>query len=79
MMFQRTQIQTGLLCCLLLTTPAMAAVTADGEAKPRPRVGLVLSGGGARGGAHIGVLQVLEEMRVPIDYVAGTRLAEAAS
>ncbi|MGB5587015.1 MAG: patatin-like phospholipase family protein [Gammaproteobacteria bacterium] len=78
MMFQRTQIQTGLLCCLLLTTPAIAAVTADGEAKPRPRVGLVLSGGGARGGAHIGVLQVLEEMRVPIDYVAGTSMGATA-
>jgi NTE family protein len=38
----------------------------------RPKVGLVLSGGGARGGAHIGVLRALEELRVPVDYVAGT-------
>ena len=40
----------------------------------RPRIGLVLGGGGARGGAHIGVLEVLEELRVPIDYIAGTSI-----
>jgi len=40
----------------------------------RPRIGLVLSGGGARGAAHVGVLKVLEEMRIPIDAVAGTSM-----
>src|SRR6267142_6037860 len=40
----------------------------------RPRVGLVLSGGGARGLAHIGVLKVLEELRVPVDVIAGTSM-----
>jgi len=40
----------------------------------RPRIGLVLSGGGARGIAHIGVLKVLEEMRIPIDFIAGTSM-----
>jgi len=45
-----------------------------GDAKPRPRIGLVLSGGGARGAAHIGVLKVLEELRVPVDYIAGTSM-----
>jgi NTE family protein len=40
----------------------------------RPKIGLVLSGGGARGGAHIGVLRVLEEMRVPVDYIVGTSM-----
>jgi len=49
-----------------------AAVTA--EVAPRPAIGLVLSGGGARGGAHIGVLKALEELRVPIDYLAGTSI-----
>ncbi|PID42310.1 MAG: patatin [Proteobacteria bacterium] len=38
----------------------------------RPTVGLVLSGGGARGLAHIGVLRVLEEMHIPVDIVVGT-------
>ncbi len=44
---------------------------------PRPRIGLVLSGGGARGIAHIGVLKVLAERRVPIDAVAGTSMGAA--
>lgn len=42
------------------------------SADQRPRVGLVLSGGGARGAAHVGVLKALEEHRVPIDMIAGT-------
>ena len=40
----------------------------------RKKVGLVLSGGGAKGVAHIGVLKVLEEAGIPIDYIAGTSL-----
>src|ERR1700752_3583312 len=40
----------------------------------RPRIGLVLSGGGARGWAHVGVLKWLEEHRIPVDYVAGTSM-----
>jgi NTE family protein len=44
------------------------------ESRSRPRVGLVLSGGGARGAAHVGVLKVIEELRVPIDAVAGTSM-----
>src|SRR4249920_2278462 len=39
-----------------------------------PRIGLALSGGGARGLAHVGVLKVLEEMRVPIHCVTGTSM-----
>ena len=44
----------------------------DASKNPRPRVGLALSGGVARGNAHIGVLRVLEENNIPIDYIAGT-------
>ena len=40
----------------------------------RPLIGLALSGGGARGAAHIGVLKVLQELRVPIDFIAGTSM-----
>jgi NTE family protein len=40
----------------------------------RPRIGLVLSGGGARGTAHIGVLKVLDELHVPVDVIAGTSM-----
>ena len=40
----------------------------------RPKVGLVLSGGGAKGAAHIGVLKYIEEVGLPIDYIAGTSM-----
>lgn len=63
--------------------PGTAAGAAAGQPSPpppaaaspapaRPRIGLVLSGGGARGGAHIGVLRVLRDIRVPVDVVVGT-------
>jgi len=51
---------------------AVAQPTAT--AAKRPRIALALAGGGARGGAHIGVLKVLEELRVPIDCIAGTSM-----
>ena len=40
----------------------------------RPKVGLVLSGGGAKGAAHIGVIKYIEEAGIPIDYIAGTSM-----
>lgn len=52
--------------------PIPSATHAAPSASARPKVCLVLSGGGARGAAHIGVLKVLEEMRVPIDCIAAT-------
>jgi len=54
------------------TQEAVLAAQPTAKAAARPRVALVLSGGGARGGAHIGVLKVLEEQRVPIDIIVGT-------
>ena len=62
---------------LVAVTTAAEAVAAPDQAEPaggRPRVGLVLSGGGARGIAHVGVLKVLEQLDVPIDAVAGTSM-----
>ena len=54
---------------------AAPAAPAEGTpARTRPRVALVLAGGGAKGAAHIGVLRVLEEARVPIDCVVGTSM-----
>ena len=41
---------------------------------PRPKVGVVLGGGGAKGASHIGALKYLEEMGIPVDYVAGTSM-----
>ena len=70
----------GLFLAAWLAAPAITAAQATPEPQApldthhRPRVGLVLSGGGARGTAHIGVLKVLEQMRVPIDAIAGTSM-----
>jgi NTE family protein len=54
--------------------PAAAATSVDTDDGTRPKIGLALSGGGARGAAHIGVIRVLEENNVPIDYIAGTSM-----
>ena len=59
----------GLLALLSLSVPEVASASQE-----RPRVVLVLSGGGARGAAHVGVLRVLEDARVPIDAVVGTSM-----
>ncbi len=53
---------------------ALAATPQDAQQSSRPKIGLVLAGGGAKGAAHVGVLKVLEEMRIPIDVVAGTSM-----
>jgi NTE family protein len=61
--------------CRGILLSALSAVTLAYAAEPgRLRVGLVLGGGGARGAAHIGVLETLHEMRVPVDCVAGTSM-----
>lgn len=53
---------------------AQSAETVPLKDAAHPKVGLVLGGGGARGFAHIGVIKVLEELGIPIDYVAGTSM-----
>lgn len=52
-------------------TPAAAGIEPTGE---RPKIGLALSGGGARGAAHVGVLKVLEKLGISVDYIAGTSM-----
>ena len=51
-----------------------AETTTASEGAAAPRIGLALSGGGARGLAHVGVLKVLEELRVPVHCVTGTSM-----
>ena len=58
----------------LAASRSSASPDASASAAKRPRVGLVLAGGGARGAAHVGVLKVLEELRIPIDCIAGTSM-----
>lgn len=60
------------VCVLLLCAPQLQAAVPKGS--ERPRIALVLSGGGAKGAAHLGVLKVLEEMRIPVDIVLGTSM-----
>lgn len=64
----------GLAACFLVGLGCSAAPAAAQEAAPRPRVGLALGGGSARGLAHVGVLRWLEEHRIPVDVVAGTSM-----
>ena len=59
---------------VLATAPGAQEAAKSENVAGRPKVGLVLSGGGARGAAHIGVLKVLEELRVPIDLIVGTSM-----
>ena len=53
-------------------------VAAEKSVADRPRVGLVLSGGGAKGFAHIGVLKMLDSLNIPVDYIAGTSMGGIA-
>src|SRR5688572_15896594 len=73
-MNRKTRNSTLLAALALLGSGSLAAQDVPPRETGRPRVGLVLSGGGARGAAHIGVLKVLEENHVPIDAIAGTSM-----
>lgn len=64
-------IKKKLWLALAVWSLAQGTVLAD---VVRPRIGLVLGGGGARGLAHVGVLKVLEEARVPVDCIVGTSM-----
>ena len=65
----------ALACLLPMLWPlAVYGLAPLAHAQAAPRIGLVLGGGGARGAAHIGVLQKLQELRVPVDCVAGTSM-----
>jgi NTE family protein len=70
-MMKLAAVTLAVVC--MLPAPAVKAADESPTAR-RPRIGLVLGGGGARGGAHVGVLKVLEELRIPVDYVVGTSM-----
>ena len=66
---------TKLICIVLLSSISCMAFSQEKASNgDRPKVGLVLSGGGAKGAAHIGVLKYIEEAGIPIDYIAGTSM-----
>ncbi|MDV7390608.1 patatin-like phospholipase family protein, partial [Arthrospira platensis SPKY1] len=63
--------------CLILFITLLISVMGFAQAKKtqkRPKLGLVLSGGGAKGFAHIGVLKVFEEAGLHFDYIGGTSM-----
>lgn len=62
-----------LLIAILLASCLLQAQN-DTIRPPRLKVGVVLGGGGAKGASHIGVLKYMEEMGIPVDYVAGTSM-----
>jgi NTE family protein len=71
----------AMFLCAYVTCAAFPALSHAAEstavaapAQPRPRVGLVLGGGGAKGAAHVGVLGVLDELRIPVDCIIGTSM-----
>ena len=68
-----------LLCFLLVYMAAlqnvMSAEKPDKQKEvERPKIAVVLAGGGAKGAAHIGVLKALEELKIPVDYITGTSM-----
>lgn len=63
--------------CKLLLILLTVFTTGLAAASERPKVALVFSGGGAKGMAHVGVLRVLEEIQVPVDFVVGTSAGSA--
>ena len=72
-----SRIAMGMTLGLWLQLAVPNPVLAQEAAAPppqRPRIGLALSGGGARGAAHVGVLKVLEELRVPVHCITGTSM-----
>ena len=67
-----------LILILLIIMSASIAETTEINNDERPKIGLVLSGGGALGFAHIGILQVIDSLNIPIDYIAGTSMGGIA-
>src|ERR1700730_11232796 len=67
-------LRLGLACTLGAGCVWSAGSWAAADPAVRPRICLVLSGRGARGMAHIGVLKILEDLKIPIDCIAGTSM-----
>ncbi|MGC2545221.1 MAG: patatin-like phospholipase family protein, partial [Silvibacterium sp.] len=67
-------VQSWLLPCILLVAYSHPQEVSKSDTSGRPKLGLVLEGGGALGLAHIGVIQWMEEHRIPISYIAGTSM-----
>lgn len=67
-------VTKGLVCLILVFSTVFVQKSQAQDTIKRPTIGLVLTGGGAKGFAHIGVLKVLEEAGIKIDYIGGTSM-----
>src|SRR5258705_13794520 len=59
---------------LFIVILAMVAFSAQSQTGPRPKIGVTLSGGGAKGIAHIGILKAIDSAGLKVDYVTGTSI-----
>ena len=76
-MTAKNRFITQFLTVLFLFSISAQSLAVECAREPdtgRPKIGLVLGGGGARGAAHIGVIKMLEELQIPIDYITGTSM-----
>ncbi len=73
MVFPRSDVNSIIYFVILalFCSPTGFAQQTD---QSRQKIGLVLSGGGARGAAHVGAIKVLDSLRIPVDYIAGTSM-----
>jgi NTE family protein len=71
---RNNQLTKTLLIPILILLVSFSTLAQEGVSQKKPKVGLVLSGGGAKGFAHIGVLKVLDSLNIKIDYIAGTSM-----
>ena len=72
--FARLSVMNGFVFCLSFMMPFVAHAQDAADVARRPKVALVLSGGGAKGFTHIGVLKVLEKEGFPVDIIVGTSM-----
>ena len=70
-------VATTAPAAVYIPAAATAALPAPVARAPRPRICVVLSGGAARGAAHVGVLKTLEKLHIPVDCIAGTSMGAA--
>jgi len=64
---------------LILLTCSTILISQSADPSAKPKIGLVLSGGGAYGFAHIGTLKMIDSLDIPIDYIAGTSMGGIVS
>ena len=72
-------MKAGVFRSAVAAVASLLCMALSARAADRPRVGLVLGSGGRRGAARIGVLEVLDRLRVPVDRVAGTIMSALIS